>query len=159
MAFWKKVQTFTGEPKNATCPLHNRRILSKAWKISERGWWIVTTMALPVPAITWRLLSMSREEAESRPVRVCEVWRCVTCEVCEGCRMWGCEGGGCEGVWSVEVCDMWRCVKVCEVWRCVKGEAVRVRDVWGCAQSNWWESTLTARILWEHVENAHSNVN
>ena len=74
MAFWKKSQTLTGEPKNATCPLHNSRILSKAWKISERGWWIVTTMALPVPAITCRLFRMSREEAESRPATVCEVW-------------------------------------------------------------------------------------
>ncbi len=67
-ALRKNSQTLTGEPKKATCPLQSRRILSKAWKISLLGWWMVTTTALPVPAISWRLLRISRDEAESRPI-------------------------------------------------------------------------------------------
>ena len=73
-ALRKNSQTLTGEPKKATCPLQSRRILSKAWKISLLGWWMVTTTALPVPAISWRLLRISREEAESRPIRNEERW-------------------------------------------------------------------------------------
>lgn len=65
----KNSHTLMGEPKKAICPLQRSKILSKAWKISLRGWWMVTTIALPVPAITCRLFSMSREEAESRPDR------------------------------------------------------------------------------------------
>ena len=68
-ALRKNSHTLTGEPKKATCPLQSRRILSKAWKISLLGWWMVTTTALPVPAISWRLLRISRDEAESRPIR------------------------------------------------------------------------------------------
>ena len=78
-ALMKKPQTRTGAPKNATCPLQSRRILSKARKISLRGWWIVTTMPRPVSASAWRLFRISREEAESKPDESGTEWRlCFT---------------------------------------------------------------------------------
>ena len=69
-ALTKKFHTMTGEPKNATLPLHSSSILSNVWKISLLGWWMVMTMARPVSARACKLLRISREEAESRPVGI-----------------------------------------------------------------------------------------